>query len=262
MMEHNVNEALDSMLVPLDALTPLEHNPRVGNIEAIMASYKEFGQVKPVVVRPNPDGTSTVVAGNHQVEAVKRLGWTHIAAVSIDADDKRAVAFALADNRTMELGYTDPAQASEMIIEIVDEYNDLMESLKWDDFEIAYYEEQSQKAKSDDGDEIGFITPSIGEVVGAAAEMLAGMVQEGEDGERQIVADDSMDHGDVAVQGSTALVPGAAPRAVVQYTIVFDDPDQQKRWYDFVRWLRNNPGYDGATTGQKILSFIDSHSEV
>ena len=262
MMEHSVNEALSDMLVPLDALTPLEHNPRVGNIEAIMASYEEFGQVKPVVIRPNPDGTSTVLAGNHQVEAVRRLGWTHIAAVSIDADDKRAVAFALADNRTMELGYTDPAQASEMIIEIVDEYNDLMEGLKWDDFEIAYYEEQSQKTKSNDSDEIGFITPAIGEVVGAAAEMLAGMVQEGEDGERQIVADDSMDHADVAVQGSTALVPGAAPRAVVQYTIVFDDPDQQKRWYDFVRWLRNNPGYDGATTGQKILSFIDSHSEV
>jgi len=261
-MEHNANEALGDMLVPLDELTPLEHNPRVGNVEAIMASYEEFGQVKPVVIRPNQDGTSTVIAGNHQVEAVRRLGWTHIAAVSIDADDKRAVAFALADNRTMELGYTDPAQASEMIIEIVDEYNDLMESLQWDDFEIAYYEEQSQKTKSNDSDGIGFITPAIGEVVGAAAEMLAGMVQEGEDGERQIVADDSMDHADVAVQGSTALVPGAAPRAVVQYTIVFDDPDQQKRWYDFVRWLRNNPGYDGATTGQKILSFIDSHSEV
>ncbi|MDP7092474.1 MAG: ParB N-terminal domain-containing protein [Pseudomonadales bacterium] len=260
-MKHNVNEALNDLLVPLDSLAPLEYNPRVGNVPAIMASYEEFGQVKPIVVRPNDDGTSTVVAGNHQVEAVKRLGWTHIAAVPISADDKRAVAFALADNRTVELGYTDPVQASDMIIEIVDEYSDLMESLKWDDFEIAYYEEQSKKGKSDNGDEVGFITPALTEVVGAAAEMLAGMVREGEDGERQIVADDSMDHGDVAVQGSTALVPGAAPRAVVQYTIVFDDPDQQKRWYDFVRWLRNNPGYDGATTGQKILSFIDSHSE-
>ena len=137
-----------------------------------------------------------------------------------------------------------------------------MESLNWDNFEIAYYEEQAKKTKSGNGDEVGFITPMLTEVVGAAAEMLAGMVQEGEDGERQIVADDSMDHADVAVQGSTALVPGAAPRAVVQYTIVFDDPDQQKRWYNFVRWLRNNPGYDGTTTGQKILSFIDSHSEL
>ena len=88
------------------------------------------------------------------------------------------------------------------------------------------------------------------------------MVREGEDGERQIVADDSVDHADVAVQGSTAIVPGAAPRAVVQYTIVFDDPEQQKRWYNFIRWLRNNPGYDGSTTGEKIRAFVDAHSEV
>jgi hypothetical protein len=260
-MEHNVTEALVDLLVPLDALTPLEHNPRVGNVEAIMASYKEFGQVKPIVIRPNEDGTSTVLAGNHQVEAVKRLGWTHIAAVPIDADDKRAVAFALADNRTMELGYTDPAEASHMIIEIVDEYNDLMESLKWDDFEIAYYEEQARKPDSNDRT-VGFVTPVLREIVGEAAEILAGMVQEGRDGERLIIADDSVDHGDVAVQGSTALVPGAAPRAVVQYTIVFDDPDQQKRWYNFIRWLRNNPGYEGATTGEKVLAFIDAHSEI
>ena len=260
-MEHNVSEALPGLLVPLDALTPLAHNPRVGNVEAIMASYSEFGQVNPMVVRPNADGSSTVLAGNHQVEAVKRLGWTHIAAVPIDADDKRAVAFALADNRTMELGYTDPAQASEMIIEIVDDYNDLMESLNWDDFEIAYYEEQAKRPLSDD-EGVGFVTPILTEIVGEAAEILAGMVQEGVDGERQIIADDSVDHADVAVQGSTTLVPGAAPRAVVQYTIVFDDPEQQKRWYNFIRWLRNDPGYDGATTGEKILAFIDAHSEV
>ena len=260
-MEHNVNEALQEFLMPLDSLTALPHNPRVGNVEAIMASYQEFGQVKPIVVRPNTDGTATVLAGNHQVEAVRRLGWTHIAVVPIDADDKRAVAFALADNRTVELGHTDLVGASHMIIEIVDEYNDLMESLKWDDYEIAYYEEQAQKVPGTD-DTVGFITPVLVDVVGEAAEILAGMVQEGEDGIRQIVADDSVDHGDVAIQGSTTLVPGAAPRAVVQYTIVFDDPEQQKRWYDFIRWLRNNPGYDGTTTGQKILSFVDAHSEV
>ena len=261
-MEHNTSEALQGLLMPLDSLIALSHNPRVGNVEAIMASYKEFGQVKPIVVRPNTDGTATVLAGNHQVEAVRRLGWTHIAAVPIDADDKRAVAFALADNRTMELGHTDPVGASHMIVEIVDEYNDLMENLKWDDYELAYYEEQAQRVVGPGDDVVGFITPVISEVVGEAAEMLAGMVREGEDGERQIVADDSVDHAEIAIQGSTAVVPGAAPRAVVQYTIVFDDPEQQKRWYNFIRWLRNNPGYDGSTTGEKILAFVDAHSEV
>jgi len=44
--------------------------------------------------------------------------------------------------------------------------------------------------------------------------------------------------------------------------LVFDDPEQQRRWYDFIRWLRNDPGYDGSTTAEKIMSFIDAHSEV
>jgi len=259
-MEHNVNESLSALLTPLDVLTALEHNPRVGNIPAIMASYEEFGQVKPIVVRPNEDGTSTVIAGNHQVEAVRRLGWTHIAAVPIDADDKRAVAFALADNRTMELGYTDSAEASQMILEIVDDYGDLMDSLQWDDFEIAYYEEQI--VSPTEVDEGGFIRPMLTELAGKAAETIAGMVREDEDGTLRIVADDSVDHEDIAVQGSTAIVPGAAPRAVVQYTIVFDDPAQQKRWYDFIRWLRSDAGYEGSTTGEKLVSYIDAHSEV
>ena len=87
------------------------------------------------------------------------------------------------------------------------------------------------------------------------------MVREDEDGTRKIIADDSVDHEEVAVQGSTAVVPGAAPRAVVQYTIVFDDPDQQKRWYEFIRWLRGNADYEGSTTGEKLVSYIDVNSE-
>ena len=62
-MEHSVSKALEGLLMPLDSLTALSHNPRVGNVEAIMASYEEFGQVKPIVVRPNTDGTATVLAG-------------------------------------------------------------------------------------------------------------------------------------------------------------------------------------------------------
>ena len=98
--KHKVHESLKDLLVPLTDLQPLENNPRIGNVEAIISSYDEFGQVKPIVIRLNEDEQATVIAGNHQVEAAKRLGWTHIAAVPFDGDDKRAVAFALADNRT------------------------------------------------------------------------------------------------------------------------------------------------------------------
>ncbi|SVE29679.1 uncharacterized protein METZ01_LOCUS482533, partial [marine metagenome] len=140
-MKHKANESLTDLLVPLDSLQPLENNPRVGNVDAIAASYDEFGQVKPIVIRENKNGKATVIAGNHQVQAAKKLGWTHIAAVALDADDKRAVAFALADNRTMELGHTDHTKAVDMIVEVVDEYDNLMSGLLWDDFEIALIRE-------------------------------------------------------------------------------------------------------------------------
>ena len=99
-MNHNIHESIASLACPVDNLVHLQGNPRVGNIDAIAASYEEFGQVRPIVVRPNNDGTSTVIAGNHQLEAARRLGWTHIAVVEMDADDSRAIAFAIADNRT------------------------------------------------------------------------------------------------------------------------------------------------------------------
>ena len=146
-----------------------------------------------------------------------------------------------------------------MIVEIAEEYDDLLNSLEWDDYEIAYYEEQVVDPTTIEDE--GFVRPILAELAGRAAETIAGMVREDEDGTRKIIADDSVDHEEIAIQGSTAVVPGAAPRAVVQYTIVFDDPDQQKRWYEFIRWLRNEPGYEGSTTGEKLVSYIDAHSE-
>ena len=93
-MSYKVDKSLHSLLVDITTLIALPGNPRRGNIDAIIASYSEFGQMKPIVIRPNDDGTSTVIAGNHQVAAARKLGWTHIAAVPMDADDGKAIAFA------------------------------------------------------------------------------------------------------------------------------------------------------------------------
>lgn len=96
---------------PIDQLHPLPGNPRIGNVEAVMRSYNTFGQRKPIVARR--DGT--VIAGNHQLEAAKRLGWTEIAVVYVDDDDTTAQAFALADNRTAELGTYDNEALAAML---------------------------------------------------------------------------------------------------------------------------------------------------
>lgn len=260
-MSENIDKAIQDLAVDLDVLTPLPSNPRKGNVEAIMASYREFGQVRPIVIRTNDDGTYTVIAGNHQVEAARRLGWSQIAAVKMEGDMSKAIAFALADNRTIELGHSDNAAVFDLMEMMEDRsYQDLFDNLGWDEFELAVYEEASYNANDENVGSGSYVPPVI--VEDKKNDSYVPLVEENKDGERQIVAGDNVDHKQVAVQGSTVAAPGSAPQAVVQYTLVFDNPEQQRRWYDFIRWLRNDPGYDGDTTAEKIMAFIDAHSEV
>jgi len=267
-LNHNVAKDLEGLLVPVDSLEPLENNPRRGDVNAIMASYGEFGQVKPIVIRPNSDGRATVIAGNHQLEAARKLGWTHIAAVSYDVDDSRAIAFALADNRTMELGHTETSALNEVLVDVSDIYPELFEQLGWDEFEIAEMEEMVERKNWSDEQTTSYIPPVIqtppSASVEAANKTLSGLVREDEDGELRINAPRDVDHRDIATQGSvmTSAGSGTAPQAVVQYTIVFDNPQQQKRWYEFIKWLRSDPAVAGDTMAEKLIDFIDQHIEI
>lgn len=292
-MSNGIHESLMSLAVDIDTLTPLDNNPRRGDVDAIMASYKEFGQIKPIVVRPNDDGTATVIAGNHQLQAAKRLGWDKIAAVPYDVDGERAIAFAIADNRTMELGYTEPELLNEVILELADIYPELMEGLGWDEFSAAEIE---QKVIRQDNRVIepgsGFIPPVISADSGngftsttarldryedyeesdeeerdvpatrPALDRNAVSITQTEDGKQQINIRPGMDQNDAVIRGSTTVAPGSAPQAVVQYTLVFDNTTQQARWYEFIKWLRSDPSIVGTTTAEKLIDFIDQHIEI
>lgn len=261
---NGIHPSLKSLAVDIDTLDYLEGNPRIGNVEAIMASYSEFGQVKPIVAKKNEDGTATVIAGNHQLEAAVNLGWEQIAVIFLDADDKKAIAFALADNRTMELGYTEPELLTDMLLEISEYYPDLLDGLGWDEFELASMEsdmiiEQASIANRDE--EIPQTKEQLAEqkVYDDAVDSIKGMVQKDDSGENRIVANSNLNHSDIATRGSTVAVPGSAPQAAVQYTIVFDNADQQAQWYKFIKWLRSDPAIDGDTTAEKLINFIDPH---
>lgn len=94
--------ALQSKLYRVLDLANDPRNARVHderNIASIMASLKEHGQRKNIVV--DPDGT--VRAGNGTLEAAKRLGWEFIVAGPSPEDVVKSKAYALADNRTAEL---------------------------------------------------------------------------------------------------------------------------------------------------------------
>lgn len=262
-MNANINEHIQDLAVPLDLLIPLPGNPRMGNVDAIAASYSEFGQVKPIVVRPNEDGTMTVIAGNHQLEAAKRLGWSHIAVVSMDVDDKRALAFAMADNRTVEMGHTDSDLLSDILAQISDDYTDLLDNLGWDDFELAALEESNLRAERNSGTD-GYVPPvlqTLGDIASTVLTSLPNVVRDEETGEGRIVSPAGSDQSSLATQGATSANVAGSSKAVVQYTLVFDNSEQQRTWYSFIRWLRADPGTDGDTIGELITNFIEAHAD-
>ena len=109
-----IAEPLRPLARPVDGLRLLDGNPRRGDVESVKRSLRRFGQRKPIVVRE--DGT--VEAGNTTLKAALELGWTEIAAVAFGDDDATAKAFALADNRTSELGSFDLAALTAMAVEV------------------------------------------------------------------------------------------------------------------------------------------------
>jgi hypothetical protein len=265
-MNHKVNEEIHNLLVDINTLTPLQNNPRRGDVDAIAASYTEFGQVKPIVIRPNEDGTATVIAGNHQLLAAKQLGWTHIAAVKMSVDDSRAIAFALADNRTMELGHTEQDKLFELLDEIRPEYFELLDGLGWDEFEMASLDETATySARMDTDIGTGYLPPEIfipiGEQVSQrpSADKVTATVDDA--GDAHLQATNKIDINDAVSLGSAAVGLSKTAKAVVQYTLVFDDAEQQRHWYEFIRFLKSSPVYEGDTTAQRLLEFIDAHSD-
>jgi DNA modification methylase len=95
-------------VVPIDAVSPDPSNVRrhpERNLDAIKASLRRFGQVKPIVVDPK----GIIRAGNGTHAAAQALGWREIAVVRTRLDGVEATAYAIADNRTADLAAWDDA---------------------------------------------------------------------------------------------------------------------------------------------------------
>jgi len=276
---NNIHESLRPLAIEISLLKRLDKNPRKGNIKAIIASYEEFGQIKPIVARPNGDGTFTVVAGNHQLEAAIELGWDKIATVQYDVDNERAIAFAIADNRTMELGYTEPEILHELILEVGDYYPELLDSLGWDEFEIAEIEQASVRYENETIHSGSYVPPVIirqseSQDNDAEQEDESGDDGSGEpifdsnsvsinrtrDGQNEIKLNSSFDHSDAAIRGSTTAMKSSAPNAAITVQITFETTEQQASWYEFIKSLKIDANYSGATIAEKLISFIKTHS--
>jgi len=136
-----IAEQLKSLAVPLENIELLPGNPRKGDVKSVAKSYETFGQRKPIVVKltgKNDNGqTGVVIAGNHQLQAARLLGWTHIAAIFVEDDEDTAKAYALADNRTAELGGYDAAALEKLVEELRENNPDLLGATGWTDDDLA-----------------------------------------------------------------------------------------------------------------------------
>ena len=60
-------------------------------------------------------------------------------------------------------------------------------------------------------------------------------------------------------QGATTT-GSAGAKTVIQYTLVFNDPEQQSDWYNFLRYLKSHPDYaELSTTASQVNAFIKRH---
>lgn len=99
--------ALRVTRVPLASLVPDPANARLhneGNLDAIKASLRRFGQAEPLVVQA---GTRRVIAGHGRLAAMQALGWTDCEVVELDVSGTDATALGIALNRTAELAEWD-----------------------------------------------------------------------------------------------------------------------------------------------------------
>ena len=137
-MNERINKDLNHLIKPLSAFRPDPQNARKHNeknIQAIMDSYRQFGQQKPLVALK--DGT--LVAGSGTLEALKRLGWECAAVVVFDsADQAQAIAFGIADNRTGELAEWDGDILSQLLHGLKPDIS--LTSLGFNEKELSFFD--------------------------------------------------------------------------------------------------------------------------
>lgn len=137
-----IHESLRSLAHPVSDLSPdpnnaRRHNPR--NQSALKRSMKRFGMRSALVGQKNQDGEIVVRVGNNRLAQAKELGWEYLPVIIVEEDDDVATAFALADNRTAELGSWDWDRLSVQLseIEAIPDIDIRLDDLGWSDEEAG-----------------------------------------------------------------------------------------------------------------------------
>lgn len=108
--------------LPIDAITPNRHQPRVHfdeeSLAELAASIREIGVLQPVLVRPVENGTFELLAGERRWRAARRAGLAVIPAIVRVTDELGAVERAVVENlHRQDLTALEEAAAFQQLIE-------------------------------------------------------------------------------------------------------------------------------------------------
>jgi ParB family chromosome partitioning protein len=115
-------EQVELRMVPVDLVRPNPDQPRKRidpeSIAALAQSVKAAGLIQPLIVRPMPDGSYELIAGERRWRAAGQAGLEQVPVVVRDEDEPRRLQTALIENMAREdLNPVDEARACATLVE-------------------------------------------------------------------------------------------------------------------------------------------------
>lgn len=105
--------------VDIDKLRPFEGNPKrhpKEQLDKIVRSFSEFGWTNPFLVTRD----NMIIAGHARVEAARKAGIKQVPVIYLPFDGKKAMAYAVADNKLAELAEWDFTKMADLMTELDD----------------------------------------------------------------------------------------------------------------------------------------------
>lgn len=108
--------------IPTASVSPNRFQPRSHfdeqALDSLTASIRAVGLLQPILVRPKPDGTYELIAGERRWRAAKRAGLQTIPALIRETDDNNSLEHALVENlQRDDLNPLEEAAAFQQLIE-------------------------------------------------------------------------------------------------------------------------------------------------
>jgi ParB family chromosome partitioning protein len=86
--------------IPIDRIEPNPEQPRTefGDLTELTESIREKGVLEPLLVKPRPDGTYMIIAGERRWRSSKLAGLTEVPCIEMELDEQGVAEIALIEN--------------------------------------------------------------------------------------------------------------------------------------------------------------------